>query len=72
VSKSHELPASGRVYHPIVVATAVGALFGRAEEVDALQQLLTTAAAGTGAVAFVEGESGIGKTRLLVEAMAIA
>jgi predicted ATPase len=55
-----------------VVVAAVGPLFGRSAEIETMQQLLRRSAAGSGAVAFVEGEPGVGKSRLLIEAMTIA
>lgn len=45
---------------------------GRAEEVAALAALLDAAAAGRGGTAVIEGEAGIGKTRLLTAALALA
>ncbi len=42
-------------------------LHGRVPELAALTEVLAVAEKGTGAVAFVEGEAGIGKTRLLAE-----
>lgn len=42
-------------------------LIGRAAEVDALRAVLRLAAAGSGAAAVIEGEPGVGKTRLLRE-----
>jgi DNA-binding CsgD family transcriptional regulator len=55
-----------------VVTTSVGPLVGRSGELDALRALLRRAAAGTGQVAFVEGEAGIGKSRLLEDAITAA
>ena len=55
-----------------MVATTTGPLVGRSAEVDALTRLLRRAATGTGQVAFLEGEAGIGKSRLLDEAIAVA
>ncbi|MGC4086578.1 MAG: ATP-binding protein, partial [Polyangiaceae bacterium] len=40
-------------------------LLGRAESVAALGEALERLAAGTGSAFFVEGESGVGKSRLL-------
>lgn len=42
-------------------------LIGRAAEVDAFRAVLRRAAAGSGAAAVIEGEPGVGKTRLLCE-----
>ena len=42
-------------------------LVGREREVETLGRLLEQARAGRGAVALIEGEPGIGKTRLLAE-----
>ena len=47
-------------------------LIGRAAEVDLLTALLDEVARGRGRVAVIEGEAGIGKTRLLGEALRIA
>jgi DNA-binding CsgD family transcriptional regulator len=55
-----------------VVVTALGPLFGRATELDALRHELRSTASGAGAAAFLEGEAGIGKTRLLVETVTVA
>jgi DNA-binding CsgD family transcriptional regulator len=55
-----------------VVVAAVGPMFGRSAEIQAVRELLQRAASGTGAVAFFEGEAGIGKSRLLAEAMTLA
>lgn len=46
---------------------AVAALPGRAAEITHLDELLTEALAGQVVIALVEGEAGIGKTRLLEE-----
>ncbi|HKP61681.1 MAG TPA: AAA family ATPase [Polyangiales bacterium] len=42
-------------------------LIGRRELLDELDQLLQSLAAGRGSIAFLEGESGVGKTRLALE-----
>jgi DNA-binding CsgD family transcriptional regulator len=55
-----------------VAVVAVGPLFGRSAELDELRTVLGRAGSGTSAVAFVEGEAGIGKSRVLVEAATIA
>jgi hypothetical protein len=47
-------------------------LVGRAEQLAALQQTIDAAFAGSMALAIVEGEPGVGKTRLLQEATAEA
>ena len=45
-------------------------LRGRAAEIAVLSEVLDRAAAGRSAVVLIEGEAGIGKTRLLAEALA--
>ncbi|MGH7535535.1 MAG: BREX system ATP-binding domain-containing protein, partial [Gemmatimonadales bacterium] len=47
-------------------------LHGRVREVDALAERVGLAATGRGQVVFVEGEAGIGKSRLVSEAVAAA
>ncbi len=47
-------------------------LRGRDQELEKLSERLETSAAGRGQVAFVEGEAGIGKTRLVSEVIAVA
>ena len=47
-------------------------LVGRAPEMESLGRLLKKARAGRGSVALIEGEPGIGKTRLLGETLAEA
>ena len=47
-------------------------LVGRASEMESLGRLLDRARAGRGSVALIEGEPGIGKTRLLGEMLAEA
>jgi DNA-binding CsgD family transcriptional regulator/tetratricopeptide (TPR) repeat protein len=47
-------------------------LVGREREMETLGRLLEHAIAGRGSVALIEGEPGIGKTRLLGETLAIA
>ncbi|HKE75809.1 MAG TPA: AAA family ATPase [Acidimicrobiales bacterium] len=48
---------------------AVRALHGREAEIRAVDDALDVVAAGRGAIVLVEGEAGIGKTRLLSEAL---
>ncbi|WP_433222119.1 ATP-binding protein [Dactylosporangium sp. CS-047395] len=55
-----------------VRASAGPALVGRVEELAMLRQAVEGAVAGRTAVAVVEGEPGVGKTRLLEEAAALA
>lgn len=45
-------------------------LVGRSDDLAALDAVLAAAAAGRGGVAIVEGEAGVGKTRLVHEALA--
>jgi len=45
---------------------------GRGEEIEQLSQLLTKASAGQGQMAFITGEPGIGKSRLIRETSALA
>jgi DNA-binding CsgD family transcriptional regulator len=47
-------------------------LIGRSSELDQLTELLAATSQGRGTVALVEGEPGIGKTRLVQEAAAVA
>lgn len=47
-------------------------LVGRVEELAVLRHTVETAAAGATAIGIVEGEPGVGKTRLLEEAAAVA
>jgi DNA-binding SARP family transcriptional activator len=55
-----------------VPVTAANGLVGRAEELAVLRRTVEGALAGRTAIGFVEGEPGVGKTRLLEEAAAIA
>src|SRR5438874_2540613 len=54
------------------VRRVAGAMVGRPVELAAIQQELATAASGRMAAVTVEGEPGIGKTRLLLAASEIA
>lgn len=54
------------------LAGVVSPFVGRASELGALTDLLAEADAGHGRLAFVIGEAGLGKSRLLAEAMARA
>lgn len=47
-------------------------LIGRATQLEALERLIVGAQAGHGHVALIAGEAGIGKSRLLAEARAVA
>ncbi len=51
-------------------ASSTAGLYGRAQELQELRRTLEVLAAGRPAALFLEGEAGIGKTRLLEEAMA--
>lgn len=51
---------------------ASSALFGRANEVGILDKLLDSVGSGFGSTVLLEGEAGVGKTRLLEEALALA
>jgi AAA ATPase domain len=63
----------GPQYHPVMGAVApVPRICGREAEIGALGEALGRVAAGGPAVVLVEGEAGIGKTRLLAEALADA
>jgi DNA-binding CsgD family transcriptional regulator len=52
--------------------TATGSCLGREHELTQIDQLLTRARAGSGAVALIEGPPGIGKTTLIAEAVSRA
>ena len=58
----------------VVIATLERnlAIVGRSEELDALRTNMRRVADGAGAVVLVEGEAGIGKTRLFREALTFA
>jgi predicted ATPase len=53
----------------VTTAGAATALVGRDREVDALRQAIDAAATGRGQVVMIDGEPGIGKTRLVQSAM---
>jgi eukaryotic-like serine/threonine-protein kinase len=53
-------------------ALAAGLFVGRERESDALRELLDVAVRGNGGVALIEGEPGIGKTRLVEELLTYA
>jgi DNA-binding SARP family transcriptional activator len=55
-----------------VRATAAPVLVGRVEELAVLRRTVESAIAGRTAIGIVEGEPGVGKTRLLEEAAAVA
>jgi DNA-binding SARP family transcriptional activator len=61
-------PAAEPLRRPAHVATSTTALIGRAAEVATLRERLTEALQGRGAIGLIQGEAGIGKTRL-VEAL---
>ena len=48
---------------------AKSAFFGRASDLDKVMSAIDNAAAGIGSILVVEGESGMGKSKLVVEAM---
>src|SRR5579875_2042238 len=50
----------------------VGTLVGRETELGRLRGLLADAAAGRAVTALVSGDAGVGKSRLVAEAMAVA
>src|SRR5690242_19407580 len=56
----------------VVAATPAATLRGRVRELDVLSGALDTLATGRPAVVLVEGEAGIGKTRLLADTLADA
>ena len=65
--------APGPQYDPVMGALATGPrICGREAEIGALGEALGRVAAGGSAVVLVEGEAGIGKTRLLGQALADA
>ena len=71
---------SGQMWGPVMastirfVSTVAPALRirGRAAEITVLSEALDWAASGRSAVVLIEGEAGVGKTRLLAEALAEA
>ena len=63
----------GPQYHPVMGAVApVPRICGREAEIQALGEALGRVAAGGPAIVLVEGEAGIGKTRLLARVLADA
>ena len=63
----------GPLYHPVMGAVApVPRICGREAEIGALGEALGRVAAGGPAIVLVEGEAGIGKTRLLAQVLADA
>ena len=57
-------------YHPVMGALApVARICGREDEIQALGEALDRVAAGGPAIVLVEGEAGIGKTRLLADVL---
>jgi DNA-binding CsgD family transcriptional regulator len=63
----------GPQYHPVMGAVApVRRICGREAEIQALGEALGRVAAGGPAIVLVEGEAGIGKSRLLAQALADA
>ena len=72
---SRDPPCPPQPRHPAGLdpgSASVAPLRGRGPEVAALGEVLDQAAAGRPALALVEGEAGIGKTRLLEHALADA
>ena len=63
------MPGTLRVMAP---GTQSAPMVGREEELSTLSGRLKTAALGRGQVVLIEGEAGIGKTRLLDEALQVA
>ena len=60
----------GPQYHPVVGALApVPRICGREAEIQVLGEALDRVAAGGSAIVLVEGEAGIGKTRLLAQVL---
>jgi hypothetical protein len=79
-SRVHKLSDSEGIYGLVVMAPASvvpsggtpGLLLERDVQVAALRGFIEAARSGGGRFAVIEGSAGIGKTRLLVEARAIA
>jgi len=72
---SQAVPAAGEhpgVDHRAVRAAPIGGMVGRADEFAVLWEAVESAIAGPAAVVVVEGEPGIGKTRLLEEVSGLA
>lgn len=67
-----EDPSGGRASGPADAAPPADGLVGRAEELTVLRQAVESALAGGTGLVVVEGEPGVGKTRLLEEAGAEA
>ena len=60
----------GPQYHPVMGALApVPRICGREAEIQVLGEALDRVAAGGSAIVLVEGEAGIGKTRLLAQVL---
>lgn len=64
--------ARGGGPHPMAQARDMRPLVGRAQERDLLRAALVGSTRGAGSVLVIEGEAGIGKTRLAEEATAMA
>jgi len=63
---SGAIPTNDEPYaRAMAVAAYTSAMVGRATERGVLNRLLAAAAGGSGATVLVEGEAGIGKTRLV-------
>jgi DNA-binding CsgD family transcriptional regulator/tetratricopeptide (TPR) repeat protein len=60
-------PAAKRHHGGVLRRVSSPRFVGRADEISALESALDRAAGGTPAFAFVAGESGVGKTRLVAE-----
>jgi predicted ATPase len=59
----------GSTIRPMAATAPIRGLYGRQAEISELGQALDRAASGHLAVVLIEGEPGIGKTRLLAEAL---
>jgi DNA-binding CsgD family transcriptional regulator len=64
--------ASGRTYDRVRMGGWGAAFIGREHELDVLRRALAAARSGRGQVLLVEGEAGIGKSRLSQEAVSLA